>query len=273
MSGKTDRLLFKIMSQTQREKIVGKALEILEKYPGGIRYTELTKLIKTDLLNVPENTIQSNIWNLDEKVNGISKLERGIFFLKKYLLLGKQTESSQKQTLNGAFPNDAEIFEKIKIPSEESFYQPFADYLLNDLGECTKVVSLGGNKFGDKWGTPDVFGVYKFSDTDPVRPQIEIVSVEIKTDINQLITAFGQASAYKLFSHKVYLVIPKDAEGEISRIESLCLRYGLGLILFDRNNYENPHFEIRTRAIKNEPDYFYLNLYLKRLGEKINELF
>jgi len=273
MSGKTDRLLFKIMSQTQREKIVGKALEILEKHPNGVRYTELTRLIKEDLLDIPDNTIQSNIWNLDEKVNGISKPERGIFFLAKYLSSGKQAELSQKQTSNGVFPKDAEIFEKIKIPSEESFYQPFADYLLNDLEECTKAVPLGGNKFGDKWGTPDVFGVYKFSDTDPVRPQIEIVSVEIKTDTNQLITAFGQASAYKLFSHKVYLVIPKDAEGEISRIESLCLRYGLGLILFDRNNHENPNFEIRTRAIKNEPDYFYLNLYLKRLGDRTNELF
>jgi len=186
------------MSQTQREKIVDKALEILEKHPNGVRYTELTRLIKEDLLDIPDNTIRGNIWNLDEKVNRISKPERGIFFLTKYLSSGK-TELSQKQTLNGVSAKDAEIFEKIKVPSEESFYQPFADYLLNDLEECTKAVPLGGNKFGDKWGTPDVFGVYKFSDTDPVRPQIEVVSVEIKTDTNQLITAFGQASAYKLF--------------------------------------------------------------------------
>ena len=68
-------------------------------------------------------------------------------------------------------------------------------------------------------------------------------------------------------------MIPKDAEGETSRIESLCLRYGLGLILFDRNNNKNPNFEIRTRAVKNEPDYFYLNLYLRRLGDKTKELF
>ena len=261
------------MSQTQREKIVGKALEILEKHPNGVRYTELTRLIKVDLFDIPDNTIRGVTWNLDETVREISKPERGIFFLKKYLSPEKQTESLQNKTLNKVFPKDIEIDEKFKAPPEESFYQPFADYLLNDLEECTKVIPLGGNKFGDRWGTPDVFGVYKFSDTDPVRPQIEIVSAEIKTDTNQLITAFGQASAYKLFSHKVYLVIPKDAEGEISRIESLCSRYGIGLILFDRNNHENPNFEIRTRAIKNEPDYFYLNLYLKRLGDRINALF
>lgn len=261
------------MSQTQREKIINKALEILEKNPNGVRYTELTRLIKMDLFDIPDNTIRGTVWNLDETVQEISKPERGIFFLVKYLSPEKQAESLQNRTLNEVSKKDTKIFEKTKTPSEESFYQPFADYLLNDLEECTKAIPLGGNKFGDRWGTPDVFGIYKFSDTDPVRPQIEIISAEIKTDTNQLITAFGQASAYKLFSHKVYLVIPKNAEGEISRIESLCLRYGLGLILFDKNDCENPNFEIRTRAIKNEPDYFYLNLYLKRLGDRANELF
>ena len=132
---------------------------------------------------------------------------------------------------------------------------------------------MGGNKFGDKWGTPDVLGIYKFSETDPIRPPIEIVSAEIKTDTNQLITAFGQACSYKLFSHKVYLVVPKDAERDIGRLESLCSRFGIGLILFDRSNPKSPDFEIRTRAAKNEPDYFYVNDYLKKLGEESKKLF
>jgi hypothetical protein len=145
---------------------------------------------------------------------------------------------------------------------------------VQDLGECTKAISLGGNKFQDKWGTPDVLGIYRFSETDPIKPPMEIVSAEIKTDTSQLITAFGQACAYKLFSHKVYLVIPKGAEKDISRIESLCLRFGLGLILFDKNNPKDPKFEIRTRAVKSEPDYFYINEYLKRLEkEDLKKLF
>ena len=57
-------------------------------------------------------------------------------------------------------------------------------------------------------------------------------------------------------------------------MESLCLKFGIGLILFDRNDKENPAFEILTRAIKNEPDYFYLNKYLLKLIEdKTIELF
>jgi len=90
---------------------------------------------------------------------------------------------------------------------------------------------------------------------------IEIISAKINSDSNQLITSFGQACAYKLFSHKVYLVIPKKDtnKADIERLESLCLKFGIGLILFDRHNEENPEFEILTRAVKSEPDYFYLS--------------
>lgn len=118
-----------------------------------------------------------------------------------------------------------------------------------------------------------MLGIYDFNRTDPIQPQSEIVSVEIKLDINQLIIAFGQACSYKLFSHKVYLVIPKDAEKDILRVESLCQKFGLGLILFDKNNFKNPAFEIRTRALKGEPDYFYVNKYLRLLGDDLRKLF
>jgi len=238
---------------TQREKIINIALEILENRPKGIRYSELVREIKSSLPEIPKNTIDGTIWNLNIRLpDKVAKPERGLFILKKYLQ-GKVEGVTYK---------------------EENFYQPFADYLVNDLEECTKAIVLGGNKFGDKWGTPDVFGIYKFSEADPIKPPIEIVSAEIKLDINQLITAFGQACAYKLFSHKVYLVIPKDVEREISRLESLCARFGIGLILFNRSDPNNPDFEIRTRAIKIEPDYFYVNEYLKRLDkEDLKRLF
>lgn len=49
--------------------------------------------------------------------------------------------------------------------------------------------------------------------------------------------------------------------------------FGLGLILFDKNNFKNPTFEIRTRAQKSEPDYFYVNKYLRLLGDDLRKLF
>jgi hypothetical protein len=246
---------------TQREKIIRKALEILESRSNGIRYSELLHEIKNQLPEVPENTISGTIGELDKKKElKIEKPERGIFILKKYIEeYGYEKLEESEKTGRGI--------------NEVDFYEPFANYLREVLDECTKAIPLGGNKFRDKWGTPDVLGVYKFSETNFIRPPIEIISAEIKTDTNQLVTAFGQACSYKLFSHKVYLVVPNDAEMDIGRVESLCLRFGIGLILFDKNNPQNPNFQIRNRATKSEPDYFYVNEYLKRLGGDAEELF
>jgi len=129
---------------------------------------------------------------------------------------------------------------------------------------------LGGNKFKDKWGTPDVIGKNESNRSDIIKHETEIVSAEIKTDDSGLITAFGQACAYKSFSHKVYIVIPKSSsEEDKSRIESLCLIFGIGLILFDSNNIEQPDFEIRVRPVKLEPDLFYVNKYIKLIEDEL----
>ena len=60
----------------------------------------------------------------------------------------------------------------------------------------------------------------------------EIVSAKVKIDPVGLITAFGQACAYRLF-------------GRI---------FGIGLILFNAKDPQNPSLELRVRAAKNEPD-------------------
>lgn len=92
------------------------------------------------------------------------------------------------------------------------------------------------------------------------------MSAEIKIDTRDLITAFGQACSYKLFSHKSYIVIPKESmEEDVARIDALCLIFGIGLILFDSSNSITPLFEIRVRAGKHEPDMFYVNRYMKLL--------
>lgn len=97
-----------------------------------------------------------------------------------------------------------------------------------------------------------------------------IVSAEIKTDTSGLITSFGQACAYRTFSHKTYIVIPKSSsEDDKSRLESLCLIFGIGLIFFDSTNTQNPQFEIRVRPLKHEPDMFYVNKYMEMIEEDL----
>lgn len=150
------------------------------------------------------------------------------------------------------------------------FYESFAQYLTDELEECTKAIPLGGNCFKDRWGTPDVVGILSPRPSDILKFSHEIVSAEVKTDPNALITAFGQACSYRLFSHRVYLVIPASVpESELARLDALCRVFGLGFILFDAENPQEPNYQIRVRATKHEPDMFYANRNLKVIEDKL----
>jgi hypothetical protein len=244
---------------SKKEKIIKKSIDILEERRNGMRYAELVNELKKEMPEENPLTIVSNISALKKRIRegkekNISNPDHGFYILKKYL--HNLAENNERALINN-------------IP-EENFYLPFAEYLMNELDECTSAIPLGGSIFQDRWGTPDVIGTYKIIGMGQIQPPIEVVSAEIKIDTNQLITSFGQACSYKLFSHKVYLLIPKESRTfDIKRINSLCLKFGIGLILFNKNNEENPEFEILTRAIKNDPDYFYLNKYMRLLPDDV----
>jgi hypothetical protein len=240
---------------TKREKIIKKAVEIIKSNPDGIRYSNLVRKIQEEYPDIPINTIHGTVWNLDTRVpNEIYKPARGLF---RHLSFSEKEISEEEQR----------PFEEIE---ESNFYGPFAEWLVDELEECTKAIPLGGNKFKDKWGTPDVIGKREPHRSDVIKTPTEIVSAEIKADTRDLITAFGQACSYKLFSHKVYLVIPKSSsESDISRLDALCIIFGIGLVLFDNTNPHDPKFEIRVRPIKHEPDMFYVNYYMKMIEREL----
>lgn len=248
---------------TQNERIRAKALELLANELNGLRYTPLMRKVKDALPDVKENSITGALWNLDiEKPGEIYKPARGLFRHVKF----KETKTEK----------DIELAEKREIGKvvEEDFYESFANWIKNELEECTKAIPLGGNRFKDKWGTPDVVGVRKPRKSDILQLPPEIVSAEIKTDSNSLITAFGQACSYRLFSHKVYLVVPKPASPEtaspdLDRLDALCRITGIGLILFDAKSPKDPAWEIRVRAAKHEPDMFYINKNLKEVEDEL----
>ena len=84
------------------------------------------------------------------------------------------------------------------------------------------------------------------------------------------ITAFGQACAYRLFSHKSYIVVPVDSpEDDIGRLDTLGRIFGIGLILFNAKDPQNPSFEIRVRAAKHEPDMFYVNRCMRLVEDQL----
>jgi len=45
--------------------------------------------------------------------------------------------------------------------------------------------------------------------------------------------------------------------------------FGIGLVLFDNTNPDDPIFEIRVRPIKHEPDMFYVNRYMKMVEKEL----
>ena len=239
--------------RTIKDQIVEKAFEILENSPEGVRYADLVRRVGALGNSFKRQTIRNYVFDLHvQHPCRVYKPYRGLLRLTKYLdpeTDGLKSESVPKQS---------------KKTKEEEFYEPFADWLVNDIEECTKAISLGGNRFRDKWGTPDVIGERESKRSDIIQTPVEIVSAEIKLDIAQLVTAFGQACAYCLFSHKSYLVVSNEARvDEIARLDALCQVFGIGLVLFDARDPKDPKFVIRTRALYKQPDLFYANHYMK----------
>jgi hypothetical protein len=239
---------------TRREEITQKLREFLEDAPEGIRYSVLVKRLVEALPHIPQNTIHGTIWNIEAKnPSEFYKPAKGVFRHVKF----KEPD----------FTTSVPVISKIK---EEDFYLAFSDYLTTELEECSKAIVLGGNKFKDKWGTPDVIGVLRPKPTDIFTFPTEIVAAEIKLDSANLITAFGQACAYKLFSHRSYIVVPSTAQqADISRLDSLCMIFGIGLIVFDAQNPKEPDFKILTRAARNEPDMFYVNKHVREVADEL----
>ena len=237
---------------TKKEQIKQKLVEFLKNYPEGVNYSKIIEYLSEEFPNFPSGTLRGSLRSIWLEGNVIEKVDRGVFKLKNNQPLHKQIQEQRTNV------------------KEEEFYKPFADWLENDVEECTKAIPLGKNYFKDKWGTPDVIGIRESKRSDIIQFPTEVISAEIKTNTSQLITSFGQACSYKLFSHKVYLVIPKTSpDADLNRIDSLCLIFGIGLVLFDVDNPKSPNFEIRVRAVKTEPDVFYVNKYLKIIEEKL----
>lgn len=245
---------------TRKEKITSKAIELVKNNPNGIHYSELVRKVQQEFADIPVNTIHGTIWNLDSRIpDEIYKPTRGLFRHTTF----RDMEISEME-------REVHKEKEIKKIREEDFYHPFANWLVNELEECTIAIPLGGNKFKDKWGTPDVIGKREPRRSDIIKTPTEIVSAEMKIDTKDLITAFGQACSYKLFSHKSYIVIPKDApQDDLAKIDALCLIFGIGLILFDSSNVDDPQFEIRVRPLKHEPDMFYVNKYMKMVEKEL----
>ena len=243
------------MAKLGVQEIKDRARAIVAENPGGIRFGALVEKISNETPETPKNTIMGSMWNLDALYpSEISKPSRGLF--------KPANAAGDEAAVVSAAEQIAATGAKIH---ESEFYGPFAQWLKDDLDEVTVVAPLGGAPMKTKWGTPDVIGVYKPLASNLIKFPPEIVSAEIKIDPQAPIVAFGQAVAYRLFSAKTYIAMPTTlTEEDSSRLESLCILFGVGLVLFnvDKND---PQFSIRVRAQRFSPDMFYVNEFADRL--------
>jgi len=241
-----------------RDRIKQQAVELIKAHPQGLRYSELFRMLREGPPSFNAGTINSTIWNLDVvRPEAVWKPSKGLYRHTAY----KEPEAADD---TGARPAP-----QVKI-REEQFYAPFSDWLKNEAEEVTQAIPLGGNIFRDRWGTPDVIGKRESKRSDVIKAPTEIVAAEIKADTTQLVTAFGQACAYRLFSHRSYLVIPRQAHAdEIARLDALCEISGIGLVTFDLEDPKAPGFIVVVRPRSHQPDLFYTNRYLALIEREL----
>jgi len=231
------------------------ARRIVRMTPDGIRYTELVNRVLEEHPETPKNTIHGSVWDLATRFpNEIMKPSRGLF------TPATEQDSSQEPTEETETASSRATY-----PREEDLYEPFAEWLKNDLDEVTTVVPLGGGGLKGKWGTPDVVGVYKPLASHLIKFSPEVVSAEIKLNPNESVVAFGQAVAYRLFSSKCYVVMPSCITADdLNRLEGLSMLFGLGLVVYDSRE-NGPEFTTKIRARRYSPDMFYVNEFADRL--------
>lgn len=235
------------------KQIREKAYEIIKERPSGIRFSELVSIIRDENPNFNISTINAQVSYLrkhedyKDKLSQAPKIYKAIKYETDPNFLGKTAaESKKKQTKY----------------DEKDFYESFANFLADDLRECSKVRTLGNSKFMHKWSTPDVVGYYSVERGAAYPKDPEIVAGELKTkkEYKDLITAFGQAVSYLLFSHKSYIAVPEDSDPEgREALETLCSSFGIGLLFFDDKDSSRGDFKIRHRARRHEPNIVYFN--------------
>lgn len=250
------------MAKLTTKEIVALGRAFVLSNPGGVRFTEIVNHIMVKHPDAAKNTVNTQIGDalVSTYPGEIAKPSRGLYVP---ISVGGQGLANGPSVSQLVPPSSPQVSSK-----EEDFYEPFAAYLQADLDEATVAKPIGGAGFKDKWGTPDVVGVYRPHRSDLIPFTPEIIAAEIKIDPYQSVVAFGQAIAYRLFASKSYIVMPSTmSQADQSRLDALCLLFGIGFVLFDASDVSQPRFQIRVRAMRFNPDTFYVNEFARRLHD------
>ena len=138
---------------------------------------------------------------------------------------------------------------------EKVLYPIVSDFLKKELG-CTKTECNAGTSHG----RIDVLGFRERKSY--FASQAEVVAVEVKSG-TRFLNYIGQAVAYSLYSHRVYLALKKPNDNRITRDEfDIASRIGVGLLSISCED------EINLVATSNEfdPEHYRLLQVIDKLG-------
>lgn len=253
------------MPKLNRKQIQEQAIAVLQGSPGGIRWSELLKAVVKASPETPVNSVHGGVHNLLKTDARIEKIAKGTYRLAALGDAGDSAAIAQDEAV-AQTPVEVETADHTLVTYVEAdFYESFADWLVDVAEEVNAAVALGGSVLKGKWGTPDVIGVLKPRTQDMLKFEPQIVSAEIKIDPSQPVVAFGQAVAYRLFSHKSYIVVPNTTgEDDMGRLKALCSIHGVGLVTFTLNG-SAPDYITVVLPMQANPDMFYANQMLRRL--------
>jgi hypothetical protein len=246
-----------------RQEIQKVALDYLAEHPNGARWSDILRHVQVSSPETPPNSIQGSLHVLMSASKKVEKVTRGVYQLAQFAEAATDTvvdanEPSTEPTTGD--PSQPRIV-------EASFYDSFANWLVDDAEDVTCAVPLGGSWLKGKWGTPDVMGVLRPRSDDLLKFDTQIVSAEIKVDAAQTVIAFGQAVSYRLFSHRSYIVVPVDiAADDHARLKALCSVHGIGLVTYQRNP-ENPEYRVIVTPLTGIPDVYYANRMIRQLRD------
>lgn len=254
------------MAKLNRRQIEEATRAVLERHPGGARWAEVLKAVASDHPETPLNSIRGATHNLFQRGDGIVKIARGTYQLAHFADAdGSALTDVGATPASGADDVVPDVSERAPGSlTEQDFYASFAEWL-EENDEVTVAAALGGSSLGGKWGTPDVIGVLRPRAQDIFKFEPQIVTAEIKATPAQPVVAFGQAVAYRLFSHKSYIVVPRTTTSDdMNRLTSLCSIHGVGLVVFTLDR-DLPDYAVIVLPSVASPDMFYVNTMLDRL--------
>ncbi|WP_306223616.1 hypothetical protein [Bosea beijingensis] len=250
------------LSRIQIQEI---GLKILANSQGGIRWVEILTAIKQQNPETPHNSIQGAVHHMLVNNPDIIKVARGTYQLSVKNDAESQVAIQAEKVESEKIVSIVDSENKLVNLIESDFYLSFAEWLKDTAEEVSEAVVVGGNILKGKWGTPDVIGILKPDFSYFLKFEPQIITAEIKIDPSQPVVAFGQAIAYRLFSHKSYIVMPETiGEDDLSRLKALCSIHGVGLVIYKLDK-DNPGYRTVITPALASPDMFYANQAMTRL--------